>query len=80
MSISFDAELGRQMRESAGAAGQTVSAWLAEAARDRLRLEALRRARRPWEQRHGALTGEDLDQARALLAGPPVATPGTGAA
>ena len=41
MSVSFELELGEAIRTSATAAGQSVSAWLADAARDRLRLEAL---------------------------------------
>ena len=50
MSVSFDLELGEAIRESATGSGQSVSAWLADAARDRLRLEALAQAIEAWEQ------------------------------
>jgi hypothetical protein len=67
VSVSFDLELGESIRVSAASAGQSVSAWLAEAARDRLRLEALAQAVTAWEQEHGPLTdGEVADAERVL--------------
>jgi hypothetical protein len=41
LSVSFEPELGEAIREAAEAEDATVSAWLAEAARDRLRNLAL---------------------------------------
>ena len=70
MSVSFDLELGEAIRTSAAGASQSVSAWLAEAARDRLRLEALGEAIVAWEQEFGALTEAEVSEAEALLAQP----------
>lgn len=55
VSVSFDLELGDAIRTSAAGARQSVSAWLAEAARDRLRLEALGESIAAWEREFGAL-------------------------
>lgn len=70
MSVSFDLELGEAIRTSAAEGNQSVSAWLAEAARDRLRLEALGEAISAWEQEFGALTDAEIAEAEALLAQP----------
>jgi hypothetical protein len=67
MSVSFDLELGAAIRASATAADQSVSTWLAEAARDRLRLEALGEAVAAWEQQYGALSEADVAEAAAAL-------------
>jgi hypothetical protein len=70
MSVSFDLELGEAIRTAAGTARQSVSAWLADAARDRLRLEALGRAVMSWEDTFGPLTDAELDAADRLLQSP----------
>lgn len=67
MSASFDLKLGEAIRASAVGAGQSVSAWLAEAARDRLRLEALAEAVTAWEQEFGPLTEAEIDHADRVL-------------
>lgn len=67
LSVSFELELGEAVRASATGAGQSVSGWLAAAARDRLRLEALGQAVVAWEQRYGALTEDEVAEAEALL-------------
>jgi hypothetical protein len=67
MSVSFDLELGAAIRASAAAANQTVSSWLAAAARDRLRLEALGEAVESWEQAHGRLTEMEVAEAERAL-------------
>ena len=67
MSVSFELELGEAIRTSATAAGQSVSAWLAEAVRDRLRLEALEEAVGAWEREHGRLTEAEVAQAESAL-------------
>jgi hypothetical protein len=67
MSVSFELELGEAIRTAARGTGQSVSAWLAEAARDRLRLEALGEAVRAWEDEHGALTEAELARAERSL-------------
>lgn len=67
VSVSFDLELGEAIRASASGAGQSVSAWLAEAARDRLRLEALASAVKAWEQEFGALSDAEVAAAERVL-------------
>lgn len=69
MSVSFELELGEAIRGSATGAGQSVSAWLAEAARDRLRLEALGQAVTAWEQEYGPLTEAEVARAERALGG-----------
>jgi hypothetical protein len=70
MSVSFDLDLGKGIRTAAAAADQSVSAWLAEAARDRLRLEALGQAVASWEDKFGPLTDAELEAADQLLQNP----------
>jgi hypothetical protein len=67
MSVSFDLELGAAIRASANDTHQSVSAWLAEAARDRLRLEALGQAVASWEQEFGPLTDAEIAEADRVL-------------
>ncbi len=67
ISVSFDLELGEAIRDSAHVAQTSVSAWLAEAARDRLRLEALGQAVATWEQELGPLTEAEIARADRLL-------------
>ena len=75
MSVSFDLELGEAIRTSAAGGNQSVSAWLADAARDRLRLEALGEAVSAWEERYGALTDGEVAEADRLLGRPAVKKP-----
>ncbi len=67
MSVSFDLELGEAIKVSANGTGQSVSAWLADAARDRLRLESVGHAVAAWEQQFGPITGPELANADHLL-------------
>ena len=67
MSVSFDLELGEAIRSSAAGEGRSVSAWLAEAARDRLRLEALGEAVAAWEEQFGALAEAEVAEADRRL-------------
>jgi len=67
MSASFELGLGEAIRASAASGGQSVSAWLAEAARDRLRLEALETAVLAWEQEYGRLTEAEITEADGIL-------------
>ena len=67
MSVSFDLELGEAIRTSASSAKESVSAWLAQAARDRLRLEALGEAVAAWEAEHGRLTEAEVAEAERTL-------------
>ncbi len=73
-SISLPPELAVAIDAAAAAQGATVSAWIAQAAADRLSLEKGRRGIAEWETENGPLTvaelAEGLTRARALLARP----------
>lgn len=69
VSASFELGLGEAIRTSASATGQSVSAWLAEAARDRLRLEALADALAAWQEEFGPLTEAEVGEADLVLDG-----------
>lgn len=69
--MSLPPTLARAIDTAAAASGTTFSAWLAESAAHRLRLEAGRHAIAEWEQEEGPLTPDELAdghaRARALL-------------
>jgi hypothetical protein len=65
-SISLPPELARAIEEAARAEGTTFSAWLAQTAAHRLKLEAGRWALAEWERENGALTPEERAEGRAL--------------
>ena len=60
-SASMDDAVLAEARKAADAQGVTLSAWLAQAAADRLRLGALRELVEEWEAEHGAITTAELD-------------------
>ncbi len=60
--ISFDPELAQAVRRSAGK--QATSAWLADAARRKLRAEGLLGVVHDWEKEHGELLEGELARAR----------------
>lgn len=64
MSISLEAHLGDEVRSAAKKAGMGVSTWLAQAARAKLRSEALRDYLASRERRHGRITVEELSRAQ----------------
>lgn len=70
-SISLPPDLAAEIDRAATAEGTTVSAWIADTAAHRLRLEAGRRGIAEWERQHGALTADELAdglaRARAIL-------------
>jgi hypothetical protein len=68
MSVSFELELGQAIRESAQHREQSVSAWLAQAAAERLRSEALGEAIAEWESSYGPLNEDDVAAAERMLA------------
>ncbi|MXW34958.1 MAG: CopG family transcriptional regulator [Chloroflexi bacterium] len=67
ISVSFDAALGDEVRRAARRDEQGLSAWLAGAARAKLRAEALRAFLDAWKQEHGPFTAEEMRRARAEL-------------
>jgi hypothetical protein len=70
-SISLSSELADAIDVAAAAEGTTVSAWIAETAAHRLRLDAGRQGVAEWERKHGALTPDEiadgLARARSML-------------
>jgi len=70
-SVSLPPDLAQAIDEEAAREGSTFSAWIAETAARRLKLDAARRAITEWEAEHGAFTAEEitqgLTQARASL-------------
>jgi len=70
-SISLPHDLADAIDQAAASEGTTVSAWIADTAAHRLRLEAGGRGIAQWERQHGALTADELAdglaRARSLL-------------
>lgn len=64
LSVALDPDLGKAIREAAAEEQTSVSAWLAEAAADRLRNRLLGMALDAWEAENGAITEEELAAAR----------------
>jgi len=69
--VSLPPELAHAIDRAAAQDGTTFSAWLADTAARRLRLEGGRHAIAEWEHDHGPLTpdelAEGLARARSLL-------------
>lgn len=61
LAVSFEGSLADRVLRAAGeqTAGN-VSAWLAEAARERLRLQAARAFLHEYETKHGAITNDEI--------------------
>ena len=59
-SVSLPAELAEAIDKAAADDGTTFSAWLADSAAHRLRLEAGRWGLAAWEKANGPLTPEEL--------------------
>jgi len=70
-SVSMPAELADAIDKAAASDGTTFSAWLADTAAHRLRLDAGRHGLAAWENDHGPLTPEELAEglarARSML-------------
>jgi hypothetical protein len=66
LAVSFDPELARAVRKAAGS--EPTSAWLADAARRKLRAQGLLAAIREWEDEHGPLDNAELQAARKARA------------
>ena len=67
VTISIEATLAKSVRDAAEADGQNLSAWLADAARNRLATRCLRDVVAEWEREHGAFSEEELAVARSRL-------------
>ena len=66
-SISFDVDLAGVVQRNAGESNEAVSAWLAEAARRRVRQDELLGAIQDFEHEHGAITEKELAASRGRL-------------
>ncbi len=64
-SVSLPPELAKAVEEAARAEGTTFSAWLAQTAAHRLKLEVGRKALTEWERENGPLTEAELAEGRA---------------
>jgi hypothetical protein len=74
LSVSFDPDLGDEVRAAAKRSGRGLSGWLADAATARLRAEALANFLDDWEADHGPLTAGELATAAAELGVPGAST------
>jgi len=65
LAVSFDRGLaGRVRRAASKRASGNISAWLAEAAREQLRIEAGLSLLKEYEEEHGAITKEEIAEVR----------------
>jgi hypothetical protein len=67
LAITVDAGVHAKLLRAARAEGVSVSAWMTAAARRALRVREGLAAVAEWEAEHGALTGPELEAARARL-------------
>lgn len=67
MSVTMDPRLGGAVRDAAAQAGISVSAWIAEAAADKVRNQLLGAALDAWQAEDGAFTEEELAAAAEVL-------------
>ncbi len=67
LSVTLEAELGAAVRDAATRAGMSVSAWIAQAASERLRHDLLGRALDAWEAESSPFHETELDRAAAAL-------------
>jgi hypothetical protein len=67
LAISLDGDLAKEVQRAAKVESRgNVSAWLAEAARARLRQLAVKRALKVYEDERGEITEAELRQVRRL--------------
>jgi hypothetical protein len=67
LSIALDVEVAATASRAAARAGQSLSAWLNDAAENALAIERGLEAVREWEAEHGAFTAEELAEADRVL-------------
>lgn len=66
ISVALDPDVAEAASAAAESHGTSLSAWLNDAARARLRIESGLAAVREWEQEEGELTAEERASAEAL--------------
>jgi hypothetical protein len=64
LAISLDPALSDEIRSCAEASGDTISAWLADAARRKIRAVAARAALADYEAEFGVISEEEVEQMR----------------
>jgi predicted transcriptional regulator len=69
LSLSFEPDLAHRTREAAEATGRSLSAFVAEAVEQRLKLEAGRRLLDEWEHEQGAITDQERAKVRSRWPG-----------
>lgn len=67
LAITVDPEVHAQVLAAAAAQGVSISAWMTDAARRALRQQDGLAAVRAWEKQFGALTDQEIDDARRIL-------------
>jgi len=67
MSLSFPPDVGEEMRRAAHRSGMSVSAWVTDAARAKLRREALGAALEDYQAEHGRFTAAEIAEAERRL-------------
>jgi predicted transcriptional regulator len=65
LSVSVEPMLARRMRAAAEASGQSLSAFVADAVEQRLKLDAARQLLEEWEAEHGPVTEEERQRVRS---------------
>lgn len=67
ISVALDPDVAEAAASAAQAHGQSLSAWLNDAARTQLRIEQGLTAVREWQTEHGTLTDGERASAEAVL-------------
>lgn len=67
ISVALDPDVAEAAASAADAHGQSLSAWLNDAARSRLVVESGRQAVAEWQREHGELTVEERASAEELV-------------
>lgn len=67
LSVALDERVAAEASASAASEGVSLSAWLDQAARQKLRVQKGLAAVAAWERRHGKLTPDELAAADAVL-------------
>jgi hypothetical protein len=65
LSVSFEPVLARRTRAAADATGESLSAFVAAAVEQRLKLEAAREVLEEWEAEHGPITDRERERVRS---------------
>ena len=70
LAITVDPDIHAKVVRAAKAEHKSISAWMTAAARQALLVKDGLAAVAEWEEEHGALTTEELDEARRRVARP----------